>query len=648
MWACFPHPFVVDSFSAVATIASIVVLSLPSESAFAQTDGDGSLEAAAQELVERYAPVIAVAPQAEPCDPSGEQYTPTSPDIVLDNPHVVLRQIGVGDPVLVVGPTARDLFDTGESFYIDFPGNAFDPGCAYEGDFLRYNQGRNAVVYAHVATQPDHPNKLAVQYWFFYYYNNYNNLHEGDWEGIQLLFDVGTVDQALEAEPTSIGYSQHFGGELAQWDDAKLELADSTHPVVYPGLGSHASYFESALFLGRSGSEGFGCDTTLDATRRLEPDVVLLPDDVDDPDDPLAWLTFEGLWGERRFEAFSGATGPITKPRWTEPVDWHETLRDESVVVPEADGSAVPYVNRFCEVVAFGSSQYLAAREQPVRTTSIVVALGLVLWFLLGRTEWTATNPAPIVAKRRLGQILVTAGRLYWSHRWKLLLAAFVQLPLAVLAAVIVAISNVATEPLGPLGQFIAGVVAVVLNVLVYLVVMTALLRAVAGFDGSLSDLSVAGTYRWAASKLAILAETLLRGGLIIVGLAITIVGIPWAIRQYVRYQVATATIVWEDRSPRDALRRCSQLIRGRERWWHTALVVLSLQVFVGLLGAAAGVLALILVSGFPLEFYSLVALLGGVLVLPYLAASTALLYGNVVAESAEDDSDVVAEPAAN
>ncbi|MGI9614609.1 MAG: hypothetical protein ACR2QO_16985, partial [Acidimicrobiales bacterium] len=341
------------------------------------------------------------------------------------------------------------------------------------------------------------------------------------------------------------------------------------------------------------------------------------------------------------------ATGPITKPRWTEPVDWHETLRDRSVIVPEADGSAVPYVNRFCTVVAFGSSQYLAAREQPLRTTGIVVAIGLVVWFLLGRTEWTATNPVPVVAKRRLGQILVTAWRLYWSHRWKLLLVAFAQLPLAALAAVIIAISTSATSPFGTLGQLVAGVITVVLNVLVYLLVMTALLRAVAGFDGTLSDLSVADTYRWAASKLAILVETLLRGGSIVVLLAITVVGIPWAIRQYVRYQVATATIVWEDRSPRDALRRCSELIRGRERWWHTALVVVSLQLFVAALGAAAGLLALILVNGLPLEFYSVIAIIGGILVLPYLAASTALLYGNVVAQSTEDGSAEVAEPAA-
>ena len=51
--------------------------------------------------------------------------------------------------------------------------------------------------------------------------------------------------------------------------------------------------------MGRSGSEGFGCDNTDEPSTRVEPEVVLLPDGVDDPADPLAWVDFEGRWGER-------------------------------------------------------------------------------------------------------------------------------------------------------------------------------------------------------------------------------------------------------------------------------------------------------------------------------------------------------------
>ena len=58
------------------------------------------------------------------------------------------------------------------------------------------------------------------------------------------------------------------------------------------------------------------------------PEVVVLPDTVDDPSDPFAWLAFDGRWGERQagVEQRSDRTG--RQGRWTEPVDWHEGLRD--------------------------------------------------------------------------------------------------------------------------------------------------------------------------------------------------------------------------------------------------------------------------------------------------------------------------------
>ena len=46
------------------------------------------------------------------------------------------------------------------------------------------------TVYAHVAKDPDYPGKVALQYWFFYPFNDFNNTHEGDWEMTQLVFDA--------------------------------------------------------------------------------------------------------------------------------------------------------------------------------------------------------------------------------------------------------------------------------------------------------------------------------------------------------------------------------------------------------------------------------------------------------------------------
>ena len=52
--------------------------------------------------------------------------------------------------------------------------------------------------------RPDAPG-FALQYWFFWYFNQFNDLHEGDWEGMQITFEaVTTRRQALREGPSEI------------------------------------------------------------------------------------------------------------------------------------------------------------------------------------------------------------------------------------------------------------------------------------------------------------------------------------------------------------------------------------------------------------------------------------------------------------
>ena len=69
-----------------------------------------------------------------------------SVDLLLDNPQLLLRQIGDGNPVVMRAPGASDLFGLGGGFSLDFPGEALDPGCLYEQDYRRYAQGQPHVV----------------------------------------------------------------------------------------------------------------------------------------------------------------------------------------------------------------------------------------------------------------------------------------------------------------------------------------------------------------------------------------------------------------------------------------------------------------------------------------------------------------------
>jgi hypothetical protein len=211
-------------------------------------------------LAERYAPVVRIVEQTEEGG-HGEPYRPIDVGLLFRNPDVALRGPWNRTDLVKIGPTAKDLAGLYE-YHLDFPGNALDPGCSYERWDRRLTRASTPAVYAHVATDLDHRGKLALQYWFFWVFNDFNNLHEGDWEMAQLNFDAEDVRAALATTPVAIGYSSHEGAERADWGDDDLELVNVTHPVVYPAAGSHASKFTAALYLGSSAEAGVGCDDT--------------------------------------------------------------------------------------------------------------------------------------------------------------------------------------------------------------------------------------------------------------------------------------------------------------------------------------------------------------------------------------------------
>ena len=368
--------------AAIVLVATVAALLTPATAAHAEPQPP-----AAQQLADRYAPAVMLRAYDGHCGDTGEPFTPMAVDPLLDNPEVALRQQGNGDAVIRWGPTARDLYGRGEGVYLDLPGEALNPGCIYADDSARYAPLSKAAVYAHVVSQPDDPDYLAVQYWLFWYYNDWNDKHEGDWEFVQVLFHASSVEQALTSSPVSVGYAQHSGGETADWTSSKLRK-DGTHPLLYSSEKSHASYFEPALFLGRSGEEGFGCDNTQSPSTKVTPKVILLPDTASGPDDPFAWLAFRGRWGERQSSPNNGPTGPASKPRWTDPVTWTLDLRTSSITVPGGSAAAPPVISAFCSVVGFGSQVFISFRSSPGRVLALLTILLLLLVLLLRRTSW--------------------------------------------------------------------------------------------------------------------------------------------------------------------------------------------------------------------------------------------------------------------
>jgi hypothetical protein len=245
---------------------------------------------AAQRLANEYAPITMVRLEDDPpCDTTEEQYQPTSVDTVLGNPTVTLDRAVPGRHATQVvrrAPTARDIAGLGSDYYLNLKGSPLGDTCVYARSFAALKRAGEApvVTYAHIARERGYSG-FALQFFFFWYFNQFNDLHESDWEGMQLTFDAASPRAALGEEPDRMILFQHAGGERADWDDEKVQT-DGRHPVVHPAAGSHATFYSSAVYVenGEHGS-GLGCDKLRATGARAAPapDPAARPGHADGP-----------------------------------------------------------------------------------------------------------------------------------------------------------------------------------------------------------------------------------------------------------------------------------------------------------------------------------------------------------------------------
>jgi hypothetical protein len=168
------------------------------------------------ELAQRYAPYVVVQRQPEPCG-DGEPYAPSDVGDILGQSDVVLRSSS--GEILITAPTDRDLAAAPPDSNIDLPGDAGNPGCDFEKRFGRAANVLPPTMYVRVGTDPDRPGQFALQYWLYFVFNDWNNIHEGDWEMAQVVFDVSSPQAALQTEPVGMAASQHDGNERRSWDE---------------------------------------------------------------------------------------------------------------------------------------------------------------------------------------------------------------------------------------------------------------------------------------------------------------------------------------------------------------------------------------------------------------------------------------------
>jgi len=299
---------------------TLLALACPPEVTLAQ-DGPSAED---RKLAETYAPVLYFHPD--------ELFRPQPVEVMVDSSRLrqvrplrlhinVLTDVSFSDLLNYFDSSYNLdawLGDEGSSDYKNYSAHR----AYYEATLSPEAGGPPMVAYAHVVRNED-PQHITIQYWLFYYYNDWFNKHEGDWEMVQVILSA-------KGEPEWVVLSQHHGGTRRSWRATEIE--ESTHPAVYVALGSHANYFRGDELYLNGQTIGNSRVEIMDrpgTAGRSIPGLILLPERAQVEEDPagwpgLEWLLFGGQWGEVGPQGdFSGPRGPADKgEQWEQPYAW--------------------------------------------------------------------------------------------------------------------------------------------------------------------------------------------------------------------------------------------------------------------------------------------------------------------------------------
>jgi hypothetical protein len=187
-------------------------------------------------------------------------------------------------------------------------------------------------IYGHAVTGAG--GRVWLQYWFFYFYNDYAvagfGLHEGDWEMIQLRLGA-------DVRPDLAVYAQHTHAQQRAWAKVERAADDNDAPVVYVARGSHASYFSPG-----SHWTGVWFDNADGRRRAPRPATLEIVGDASP-----GWVAWPGYWGDTR-PLFSGdpldqpsPRGPSQHGQWRKP-DTLITTAKAQAAKPLPPAPAVP------------------------------------------------------------------------------------------------------------------------------------------------------------------------------------------------------------------------------------------------------------------------------------------------------------------
>ena len=629
--------------AAVAAALCALVLTAPGATASATSPASGTTAGASatasttpadeQALADRYAPVVRLVEQPTECGP-GEPFIPTDVETLFGDDSVSLRGPWEADDLVAICPPADQLGRGLSGYHLDFPGDPLNPGCSYEEWARELTANSRPTTYARVVTEPGREG-VALQYWLYYPFNDFNNKHESDWEMVQLEFAAPDAAGALEQEPTRLGYSQHEGVELAAWDSLKLQVEDGTHPVVHPAAGSHANYYDESLFLGRSGQQGFGCDDTRGPSRDVSPAVVLIPSDAQARSEDFPWLDYTGRWGQRERSFYNGPTGPNTKDQWTAPLTWtDEEGAEASYAVPASGIYGTEATTFFCTVVATGSDALRLALSNPGWAVLLLIGAALMVAWLVRQTTWQPSEPLRLARRRSTGQIIAAVWRLY-LRRLPLFLG--IGLPIAVtttLPGVAQVWLDSSSEALGgteaPPGLLVVmGSIALTLLAPINLVLGQSAVAIAAREIDAGRPITILGAYAGAFRRGGAALLTMGAFATLLAALVLTVLLTPVAAVLLVAGLLLLPVVVLEGSAGWTAFRRSAHLVRPR---WVKVIVLVGLTTGTALaIGPVLGT-TLILATSLPFAVSNAVSGVVYALLAPLVGLAYVYVYADAVA----------------
>ena len=286
--------------------ARFIVLTLTLLAAFAASAPASANDE--QTLADRYSPVLRLVHQDEECGP-GEPYLPLDVNALFGQPTVALRGPWNGIDLVKIAPTAATWPRASTSTTSTFPGTRSSPAATTSAGPGTSALGTSPSVYAHVASDPDHPGQAGPPVLALLRVQRLEQPARGRLGDDPARLRRGQRSRCARRQPATMGYSQHEGAEKADWGADKLDLVDGTHPVVYPAAGIARELLRRGLFLGSSAEQGVGCDNTTRPPRRPASEGGL------DPERPCAGAArvpvdrVPGTLGRAAAAFFNGPTG---------------------------------------------------------------------------------------------------------------------------------------------------------------------------------------------------------------------------------------------------------------------------------------------------------------------------------------------------